>query len=289
MYFLISVFVFAVGMVVGSFLNVVILRHGTDHSSVSGRSMCPQCGKTLTWVELIPLISFCMQRGVCRSCRAPISWQYPIVESITGVLFLASYWHFKSGLFDSIHILYTLFYFIVVSLLVVIAVYDFHHKIIPNTFVYSLIGISGIQLFITPSSFSFSTPTLWNILAGPLLYVPFALLWLGSGIRWQQLSFSWEQVGRWMGFGDAKLAWAIGWLLGVRIGLSSVILSFWIGAVYSIGLLLFQRMRHRGASDTERITMKTEVPFGPFLVLGTLIGMFLPIDILSLNYFLIGF
>src|SRR3989339_1660823 len=83
-----SVFVFLFGAVVGSFLNVVILRLNTGQSIVSGRSKCFNCAKKLKWRELLPIISFVFLRGKCSACKAKISWQYPLVETITGIIFV---------------------------------------------------------------------------------------------------------------------------------------------------------------------------------------------------------
>src|SRR6185369_2783346 len=86
-FYLILVVCFIFGTIVGSFLNVLALRFNTG-MGIRGRSKCMSCSKTLTWVELIPIVSFALQRGACRSCRTKISWQYPLVEFLAGALFV---------------------------------------------------------------------------------------------------------------------------------------------------------------------------------------------------------
>src|SRR3990167_6368979 len=113
-----SVFVF--GAVVGSFLNVVILRLNTGQSVVSGRSKCFTCAKKLKWYELLPIASFVFLRGKCSACKTKISWQYPIIEIITGLLFLL--------IFNEFSLFFVLYFFhllIIFSVLIIIAVYDY--------------------------------------------------------------------------------------------------------------------------------------------------------------------
>jgi len=301
MTFFFCIFFFFLGLAVGSFLNVVALRYGAE-SSLGGRSKCPSCHTQLSWKELIPLFSFIVQKGKCRTCRTNISWQYPVVELGTAILFVLVFLKisgFSQDLFFISYIPYFSFYFLVISLFVVITVYDYHHKIIPDVFVYTLVVLGGIELFVSFSPLAVVSPSLWHVLAGPILFAPFALLWLVSS-------------GRWMGFGDAKLAFAIGWLLGLRAGITAIVFAFWIGALYFLLVLLVQRVtaifnsstltteresgtervislrsRTRDGSKTfalsgKRLTMKSEVPFGPFLVLGTFVVFFTNVELLAL-------
>lgn len=267
MEFLSFFFIFCLGAIVGSFLNVVILRYNTGRH-VTGRSGCPHCGRQLRWFELIPLVSFLVQMGKCRACESKISKQYPLVELLTALLFVLTYWSF--GIENSSTLLFSL---VIWSLLVVILVYDMRHKIIPDVFVYSFIALSFIALFI-PAHIgeSFSTPSLSILFAGPLIALPFALLWFVSG-------------GRWMGLGDAKLALGIGWVLGLTGGLSALFFAFWIGAVVSITLVCIDYVRSahsRALSGAHgRFTMKSEVPFAPFLILGFAIVFFFHTNLIA--------
>jgi prepilin signal peptidase PulO-like enzyme (type II secretory pathway) len=253
------IFVFLFGTIIGSFLNVVIYRLGTGSSIAHGRSMCFSCGNTLSWYELIPVLSFLAQHGKCRKCKSKISWQYPAVETTTGLLFLLTFWEFNSQIFQMV------FYWVIMAVLVVIAVYDLRHKIIPNGFVYAFTALALVQLIWTLNV------QIWDWWAGPILFLPFAGLWAVSR-------------GTWMGFGDAKLAWGIGWFLGLYAGTSAIILSFWIGALWGLGLIALSHI-HKLLPGKKAFTMKSEIPFGPFLVLGTLLVFFFNIDVFSLVQF----
>lgn len=250
--------IFILGLIVGSFLNVVILRYNTG-VSLGGRSGCPICGHTLQWYELIPVVSFCIQKGRCRSCSTPISWQYMVVELVTGILFVGVHLKFFSGIIDGSYVLHALYYWVIMSLLVVITIYDIQHKIIPDPFVYALIVLGFGSLVLG----SMSSIGLLNVLAAPLAALPFLLLW---GIS----------KGAWMGFGDVKLAFAIGWLLQPLEVVSALILAFWIGALWGVGIIAVQNIWGRGAQS---LSMKSEIPFAPFMIVGLLLVFFFQISV----------
>jgi prepilin signal peptidase PulO-like enzyme (type II secretory pathway) len=258
MTFLTFVFVFIFGTIIGSFLNVLILRYNTGRS-LAGRSACLSCGAKLSWRELIPILSFVIQRGRCKFCEAAISIQYPLVELFTGLLFVAVI--FQTGrlgisLYTVYGILYTAYYLLASSLLIAITAYDFRHKIIPNGFVWTFVVASFAQLFIGPA-----LPQLYDFLAGPILALPFVLIWFFSG-------------GKAMGLGDAKLALGAGWMLGLAVGVSAILLSFWIGGLVGL-FLLFSR---RGG-----FTMKSEIPLAPFMVAGVFLAYFFQFDFLGIR------
>lgn len=240
---------FLFGLIVGSFLNVVILRYNTG-KSFAGRSGCFVCGATLMWYELIPVLSFFFQGGHCRSCKSEISLQYPLVELLTGFIFALITWQFFP------RIPFILFFFVVWSLLIVITVYDLRHKIIPDGLVYGLMLLTGARALVMGDY-----PALIAGLCGLLF---FGSLWYFSG-------------GKWMGFGDAKLATGLGFLLGPSLGSAALVLSFWIGALYGLVVL---SLPHR------RVTLRSEVPFAPFLVLGTALSFFAHVDLPTILHFL---
>ncbi len=269
---LIFVFLFILGTLIGSFLNVVILRFNTGKPILSlsfggkvSRSECFSCGKMLHWWELVPLVSFLVLRGKCSACKAKISWQYPMVEFLTGAVLAAIYFKvagtgldfaapdgFVSEIFWPI-----IFYFLVWCALIVIFFYDLKHKIIPDFFVFSFILFAAVfnvmSNVVQTGSFA-SAPLLFSSLdfwAGPIFFAVFAGLWLVSH-------------GRWLGFGDAKLVLGIGLLLGWRSGLSALVLAFWVGALLGVALIAWSK----------QLTMKSEIPFAPFLILGTAIAFF---------------
>ena len=266
--YLISAIFFIFGLIIGSFLNVVILRYRTGRT-VLGRSACFSCGTVLTWRDLIPVLSFISIKGKCRNCGSKISLQYPMVEFATGLIFLAVFW--RVGLESGLESLLNLIYFLIIwSLLVLILVYDLRHKIIPDGFVYTFAILALFNfLAITPLDSILQSPNIWKILAGPILFLPFFLIWLLSR-------------GRLMGLGDGKLALGIGWLLGLAGGGTAIILGFWIGAVVSIFLLILSKL---GLSlGGKPLTIKSEVPFAPFLILGILI-----VFLTGFNLFAVGF
>lgn len=266
----------ALGALIGSFLNVIIYRYNTGLSFATGRSQCFVCGKKLEWYELIPLFSFLVQHGRCRVCHTKISWQYPLVELATGVLFFAVAYRqimlydifslYPNGFLYSV--LFALYYFCIISLLVVISVYDMRHKIIPNGLVYSFIALATIKLLLFTYLFALplSTVGLLNLLAPVLISLPFALLWLVSR-------------GMWIGFGDAKLAFGIGALLGLAQGISAVMIGFWIGAAYGIVLIVLSKLFPKSGL---KVGAGSEIPFAPFLILGTCIALFTQVDVLGI-------
>ena len=269
----ISIFIFLLGLIVGSFLNVVILRLDENFNSktLMGRSYCPKCKKTLHWYELVPVFSFLIQGGKCRGCKNKISWQYPIVEIITGLMFLIIYnlqFTAYSGVFSDYFLLSTFYFLTIFSIRIVITVYDMYHKIIPDSLVFLFAGLSFLFLLVT----NWGHVTWLQVLSGPILATPFALLWLVSS-------------GRWIGFGDAKLALGIGWFMGLIDGISALVLAFWIGSVFGIFLIILSRL-HSLLFKNKNFTIKSEIPFAPFLVLGMILIFFFGWDVLGLKGFL---
>ncbi len=251
-------FVFGIfGAIIGSFLNVVILRRGTK--SLEGRSGCFSCGAQLRAHDMIPILSWIMLRGRCRACGSAISVQYPLVEAATAISFAAI------GAMQGISIEHQLLFCAIAAFLILIAAYDARHTIIPDEWAYGFALLSLISIFTLPRFIPLSEA----LLAGPLAAMPLAALWLVSR-------------GRWMGLGDAKLALGIGWLLGPVYGLLAVFLSFVIGAIVGVLVLLplpvYARLVWKAGiarvSGSASYTMKSEVPFGPFLVLSSIIVWF---------------
>ncbi len=236
------VFIFAIGLIVGSFLNVVILRINTGRSVVTGRSMCARCSRTLAWYELIPVFSFLGLRGKCRTCKQPISFQYALVELVTAIVFVIAYIRIVIVAdFTPQSVLAYLFTLVISSLLIVIFAYDLRHKIIPDTIVYPFILLSLLALVWRTTTLD--TSFFLGLIHGLLVALPFFLLWYFS-------------KGRAMGFGDVKLTLGIGWLVGLSAGYGVFLIAFWIGGI--VGLLLLAASRRYG--------MKSEIPFGPFLI-----------------------
>lgn len=264
--------IFIFGTIIGSFLNVVILRYNTGASFLSGRSFCFSCGKKLLWYELLPVISFFLLRGKCAGCGSKISLQYPLVELTTGLLFLGTI--YKLGvvnIFTIYHLFSSIYFYIVWSILIIISVYDLRHKIIPDLLVFLFAIFSVAHLVVTIGVGKiFHAPYSWDLLAGPLFALPFAALWLFS-------------KGRWMGLGDAKLALGIGWFLGLIKGGTAIILGFWMGAVVGLTLIGISKLPLLNARG-QAFGFQSEIPFGPFLILGTVIAYFCNINLFDLGF-----
>ena len=250
----------AFGLIVGSFLNVLILRSWTGRTML-GRSGCLACETTLTWRELIPVLSWIALRGRCATCGSRLSVQYPLVELTTALLF-------AGVVAASLPLTQHIFMLAVAALLVAIAAYDIRHTVIPQLWVYLFAALSFTATAVVLAQYADVATWFWFIAAGPLAALPLASLWLVSR-------------GAWMGFGDVKLALGIGWLLGPVSGPIAVFGAFVLGAIVSVGILLpLPYMRHlfdRNSSTVRSaaFTMKSEVPFGPFLIGSTLIVWFI--------------
>jgi prepilin signal peptidase PulO-like enzyme (type II secretory pathway) len=218
----------------------------------------------LRWYELIPVLSYVFQLGKCRRCAEKISHQYPLVEVATGLIFALIAYHFLPALsFNPLsYLLLVVFFVFIFSVLIVISVYDIHHKIIPDKLVYIFTFFSFLSIFINHTGLGslFVLPSISYIIAGPILAFPFAFLWLVS-------------KGKWMGLGDAKLMLGIGWMLGPILALSATILAFWLGAIVGVFMIIISK---------KKMGMKSEIPFAPFLIIGALLAFFLNLDIFSL-------
>ena len=149
MFYLFLISSFLVGLIIGSFINVIILRYNTGFSILGGNSIFLSCGKKIHWSHMIPLFSFFDLKGQCHSCKSRISIQYPLVELFTGLLFLST--SFVLRKFD----LELILYWAIWSLLLTILVYDIRHKIIPDGLVYTFILLSLVKLLFFPGFFIF--------------------------------------------------------------------------------------------------------------------------------------
>ncbi|MBX4215786.1 prepilin peptidase [Candidatus Parcubacteria bacterium] len=243
-----GILIFVIGASIGSFLNVVIYRYHTG-MTFGGRSICLYCGKELRWFELLPIFSFLYLKGRCATCKSRLSFQYPLVELAAALSFVGLYLHSSASYVGTELVLHFLLFAAALSLLIVIAAYDIRHTIIPDAFAYSLAALGLLRVAFFPGVGEGLTMAL---LAGPCLALPFALLFFLSR-------------GRLMGLGDAKLALGIGWLLGLPAGIVALFLSFWLGGIAAVFLLFAAR---------GRVTMKSEIPFAPYLVLGTALSLF---------------
>ncbi len=256
------VVLFVFGTILGSFINALAFRHNTG-LSMWGRSACTSCGKELQSQDLVPILSYLFLRGRCRFCKSGISLQYPLVEILAGLISIACY-ETTGGVPASFF-----FAFMFFMLLLFIAIYDIRHTIIPDSFVFTAAAVALISHVATNShSFFLLLPYIY---AGLLLAIPLFLIWLFSG-------------GRAMGLGDSKLVLATGFFLGLSSGAVALIVAFWMGALWGLALLF---LSSRGWMK-RRVRMKSELPFGPFIIAGAALCFFLHIDFFSfLSWFAI--
>jgi len=261
-YIIIPLFIFLFGLAIGSFLNVLVLRMRTG-MSLGGRSGCFSCGHELSWKELIPVLSFVMLKGRCKNCSSKISWQYPLVEISVAVLFLLVWFLKKPDMWNFVTISIGLINFAIMAVFVAIFVYDIKHKIIPDSFVISLIVLGLLQTALMVYQGGGFMLFVHKIIASLFLFFPFFVLWSVSR-------------GRWIGLGDGKLALAFGFLLPFTSAISGIVMAFWLGALVSIFLLSMQG---------KQVGMKTQIPFAPFLIIGALIVFFYPLDLFHLELF----
>lgn len=269
-----GVFFFFLGGALGSFINVLVSRYGTNESAFRGRSHCESCGRGLEWFELIPIASFLFLRGRCRTCRAAIPLRTMVAEFLAAGLFVVLGSAVLGGVlklpFDIFFALQSAgwsflllrflafgFYAVFLSLALAIAVYDFEHFIIPRLFLLPLfllgLGLNAGAALIAGRLDIVTIP----LFAAGLAYLIFFSLWFFSR-------------GRAMGRGDAELAAVFPFFLDPAQVMLALILSFLVGA--AVGLIFVV---------LKKLTLKSRIPFGPFLVLGAVVSLFFGSGILK--------
>ncbi len=252
------------GLIIGSFLNVVIYRLHTGRS-LNDRSHCLSCGTTLNWYELFPVVSYLTLLGRCRTCGAFIPYRYALVEILTAVTFVICY------LFTSDIVTFVLVATLM-SVLIVGLVYDLYHMIIPDEVsgwaAALAVAIVGWQAYLS-SDWLY---VVFNALSGAaIIFLVFWSLWFFSG-------------GRAFGFGDAKLSVSLGMLVGLSGVFSLMVFSFWIGAIFSILLILLQKIirKSSGKFGWGHVNMKSEIPFAPFMIVAFVVVYFFRVDVIQL-------
>jgi leader peptidase (prepilin peptidase)/N-methyltransferase len=237
-------YAFIVGLIFGSFFNVVGLRVPKKQSIVHPRSYCPKCGHSLTWYELIPVVSFLIQKGKCRNCHFPISFIYPSIEFVTGLLFMFAL--YKIGIHKELFLALTL-----ISLLVIITVSDLCYQLIPNRILLVFFVLFIFLRIWIPLSPWYDS--ILGMVTGFILLYFIAVLSKGG-----------------MGGGDIKLFAVLGTVLGLKGILLTFFLSSLIGAIFGVFGII-----------TKRLTRKSAIPFGPFISLGALLAYFYETDIFN--------
>lgn len=239
---------FALGLIIGSFLNCLIWRIYTK-KTIQGRSICPKCQKQISWHDNIPVLSFLLLKAKCRHCKKPISWQYPLIELVAGILFaLAFYKNFQLLIFNdqfSINALIFLFRdWFLISVLIVIFVYDLRWYLIPD--IVTLPACAIILIFNLALDFEWQNLALAGIIGGGFFLIQFM-----------------ASRGRWIGGGDIRLGLLMGLALGWPNILVALFLAYILGSIIGVGLILAGKKK-----------MGSEVPFGVFLTFATLIALF---------------
>ncbi len=226
-------FSFLLGLILGSFFNVVIVRLPLDESIVRGGSRCPQCRTPIRWYHNIPVFSYLWLRGKCRDCAKSISVEYPLVELCTGLIWLGVANRYGP---DSRMLCYGVF----LSYLLIISVIDLHHRIIPDE-----LSLSGIVLGI-----------LATLLTGDISWHDSVIGAVSGGGIFFAIAYFYEMVAKreGLGGGDVKLLAMIGAWLGYQSILIVIILSTGIGSIVGVGVMFFQKK-----------DLKASIPFGPFL------------------------
>ncbi len=249
---LISIIISAIfGLIIGSLLNVIILRFDDLKSILKTRSHCPKCKKELAWYDLIPFISYILLIGKCRNCQKAISIQYPLVELGTALIFALLFWKF--GLTVQFFVL-----LIISAILIIIFVYDILHMLIADFLVWLCIGVWLIYLiidFIINSHFGFGL----RILDFGFLNSIYGGLALGGFLGLLVL----VSREKWMGAGDIKLGFLLGAISFWPNVILTTFLAFMLGSVISLLLMLIHKK-----------TLKDRIPFTPFLITATFITLF---------------
>ena len=269
----IGAFLFLFGLIIGSFLNVAVLRYDGSRffrfSRLGGRSACPGCHTHLRPYELIPVFSFFLQAGRCRTCRMRISWQYPLLELAAGFAFLLPYLcllpHYSFPEAHPFAFAMVAGWILVFVCLAALSAVDIRMMLIPDELT-ATIAATGLMFAVSDGGF-FSAPFPDSFLGNyaSLFPAPFGMFgshFLGGIFGFAALgAVSLLSRGRAMGMGDVKLAGAMGLVLGFPDIMFALALGFLLGGAFGIGYLV--RLRGGAAAG-----MKAMVPFGPFLALG---------------------
>ena len=262
---IVCAFMAAVGALIGSFLNVVIHRIPREQSIVLPSSKCPKCRAEIKPYDNIPVISYLILRGRCRSCGVSISPRYPAVEALTGLLFAAVTWH--DGL--SYALAFDLAF---VAAMIALIFIDAEHMILPNVITYPGVLFALLTRVLLPYLVS---PAHFDDLPQLLLISPKLPLWvvsltgaaigavIGGGSLWL-MGFLWEKLRgiEAMGFGDVKMMLMVGAFLGWRLTLLTILMGALSGSIAGIAMM-YKRGRN----------LQMMLPFGIFLGIGAIISL----------------
>jgi leader peptidase (prepilin peptidase)/N-methyltransferase len=266
MEFTIFLLLFIFGTLIGSFLNVVILRLPKSEK-LTGRSHCTFCKKEIAAYDLIPAVSYLALGGKCRNCKTRISSRYFIIEIVTGAIFV--FMGTQAPLYDLVSQIFLLKLLFSASILLAVFVIDLEHFLILDSVLIAGIIPAALLNFLLDvltgkNIFSLQAHFAGGIVAGIAASAVFFALWFSS-------------KGRWMGFGDVKLVFLLGILTGWPYVWVMLLLAFFLGTLISLPLLVFKKKQ-----------LKSQLPFGTFLSVSALITMLYGQSILSWYLSLIG-
>ena len=252
MEFLLQLYIFIVGIIFGSFFNVCIYRMPENKSIASPPSTCTTCNTRLKPIDLIPILSYLISGKKCRYCKKEISPRYAAVEFLTGILFILVY---------NVHSisLETVYYLILVSLLVIITFIDIDHYIIPDGII--IFGlVTALILNILGIGIPIKESLIGSIICGGGMLILIHLIELVVK----------KEV---MGGGDIKLFAMIGLFLGIKGGILTIILSVYIGAIYGVGIIIYSKLNNKEYNSM--------IPYGPFISVGAIIVLLYGNNILN--------
>ncbi len=249
MIYVLSFFIFLIGITVGSFLNVVIDRLPAGQSIITPPSHCPHCQQRLRRLDLIPVLSYLLLRGHCRYCHAPIPRYLPAIEAVTGVIFLLFFLKYDLGALWIISALYS-------AILIALAAIDIKDGIIPNKIIYPVMPLAIILSLI------FLPPQGEGLFVSNLTLAALYSSLLGGAISFLILFIPCLVYKEGMGWGDVKLAGLTGFMLGFPSSLAAIAIALISGGIMAVALLLMGRKNR-----------KQTIPFGPFLSLGALAAL----------------
>ncbi len=248
--YIIYIFIFLFGTIIGSFINCLIYRLH-ENKTLGGRSFCPKCKHKIAWYDNLPVISFLFLKAKCRHCKQKISWQYPIVEFITGVLFLIVFIiNCKLNIINCLQIInYKLQIeilrdFLIISIMIVIFLYDLkYYLILDKVTLPAILVFSAINLFL---GMSWQNMLISGIIGGSFFLIQFVV-----------------SKGKWIGGGDIRLGVLMGVILGWPMVILAIFLAYIIGSVISVGLVVGGKKK-----------WGSQVPLGIFLTVATVITLF---------------
>lgn len=264
------VFLFLVGLIFGSFINALVWRlrqqlddDGTPHklsvkrqkelSITRGRSMCPVCKHQLSGFDLIPVLSWVSLRGRCRYCQKPISPQYPVVELLTGILFAITYWFWPFQV-TGVEWFALVGFLVALVCLISLALYDWHWRILPTRLIYMAGVVYGLGLLLTCFMGAGYDRFIDAISGAGVYFVIFLSIFMVSDLMKRRN----PDAKEWLGFGDVRLSFVLGLVAGSSLNVFlAMFIASMLGLVCTAPSLL-----------SRKATMRSQIPFGPFLIVG---------------------